>query len=114
MQAVELNADERRVFAQATAQLRFEEVPQAIRENPGVMLAARRREDRANDLWTVYNRAQENLLKGGVGYRVASADETGLERITNHTTRAVQSVDGDIKLNRAIWTLAEEMRKLKA
>ncbi len=30
------------------------------------------------------------------------------------TTRAVNGIDQDIKLNRALWVLAEEMRKLKA
>ena len=38
-------------------------------------------------------------------------------RSANHkriTTRAVEGIDQGIKLNRALWVLAEEMRKLKA
>jgi hypothetical protein len=29
-------------------------------------------------------------------------------------TRPVTGLDADVKLNRALWVLAEEMRKLKA
>lgn len=29
------------------------------------------------------------------------------------TTRPVQSIDRNVSLNRALWVLAEEMRKLK-
>jgi len=31
-----------------------------------------------------------------------------------HHTRAVGSIDRGVSLNRALWMLAEEMRKLKA
>jgi hypothetical protein len=30
------------------------------------------------------------------------------------TTRPVQNIDRGVSLNRALWVLAEEMRKLKA
>lgn len=55
-----------------------------------------------NDLWTTYNVVQENLLKGGQ----RGMSESG----RRSTTRAVTSIDGDLKLNRALWSMAEYLR----
>lgn len=52
---------------------------------------------------------QENTVKGGQFFRATNAD--GRTR-TGHT-REVKGIDGNVGLNRALWTLAEEMRKLK-
>jgi hypothetical protein len=47
---------------------------------------------------------QENLIKGGV---------TGVTSKGKRThTRAVKGIDGDIKLNRALWVMAEQMLQL--
>jgi hypothetical protein len=35
------------------------------------LLTPRRREDYSDDLWTVYQRVQENLMKGGLSGRTA-------------------------------------------
>jgi hypothetical protein len=45
-------------------------------------------------------------MKGGQHGRASSG-----RRIT---TRPVQSIDNNVKLNRALWILADEMAKLKA
>ena len=63
----------------------------------------RRYEDRQDDLWTVYNRIQESLLKGGLSGRTAKGKRTH--------TRAVNGIDGDVKLNRALWVMAEELQQ---
>ena len=65
------------------------------------MLTPRRYEDRRDDLWTVYNRVQESLIKGGLSGRTVQGK--------NNRTRAVTSIDGDVKLNRALWVMAENM-----
>jgi hypothetical protein len=62
------------------------------------ILTPRRYEDRQDDLWTIYNRTQESLLKGGLSGRTAKGKRTH--------TRAVNGIDGDIKLNRALWVMA--------
>jgi hypothetical protein len=113
MGSVALTHDETRAFALAAAELRFDEVPQAIKDEPAMLLRARRHEDRRNDLWTTFNRAQENLTKGGIEF-YREQGEGRDRRIVHQSTRPIQSVDGDIKMNRALWVLAEEMRKLKA
>lgn len=72
----------------------------------------RRPEDQSNDAWTVFNRLQENSLKYGVNYGIASIDANGVSRYRRRTTRAVderssQSVD----LNNQMF---EEIVKLAA
>lgn len=68
---------------------------------PEQVLRPRRYEDRQDDLWTTFNRIQENLMKGGLQGRTAKG--------RRRQTRAVTGIDGDVKLNRALWTMAESM-----
>lgn len=70
------------------------------------MLSIRREEDRPNDLWTTYQRVQENLTKGGLWGRTAKGK--------SQRTRPVTGIDGDIKLNRALWEMAEKMKDIKS
>ncbi|SUC09531.1 plasmid-like protein [Proteus mirabilis] len=65
------------------------------------VLQPRRIEDKKDDLWTVYQRLQENLIKGGLSGRNAKGKRT--------RTRSVNGIDGDIKLNKALWVLTEQM-----
>jgi hypothetical protein len=53
----------------------------------------------------VLQRAHENLLCGGQPGRSASGRRV--------TTRPIAAIDRSIGLNRALWTLAEEMRRIK-
>src|SRR5690606_41572656 len=57
------------------------------------------------DLWRTMNVIQENLIRGGVSGRNANGQRRRL--------RGVNSVDGDTKLNRALWQIAEKMAELK-
>jgi len=75
------------------------------------LLAPRRSEDNGNDLWRTFNRIQENALRGGMKARNAT-DEMG-RRGRRVSTREVKGIDQDVKLNRALWQLAERMAELK-
>lgn len=112
MRALTLNDGEQRAFAHAAALLRFDpaEGAEALPVTPEQVNRARRIDDRAPDLWTTFNRVQENVVRGGL--RGVTLDAHG--RRQHRATRAVTGIDQDVKLNRALWTLAEEMRKLKA
>ncbi|EKN4120315.1 DUF932 domain-containing protein, partial [Yersinia enterocolitica] len=66
-------------------------------------LMPRRWEDKKDDLWTTFQRVQENLTKGGL-----SGKSTGGKRAR---TRAISGIDGDIKLNRALWVMAEQLKQ---
>lgn len=108
MRAIELSPRQQSAFATAALQLRYDpddkENPAPI--VPSQLLRVRRREDTAPDLWRTFNVVQENVLKGGLHGRNAEGRRT--------TTRAVKSVTENVRLNRALWTLAEEMAKLAA
>ena len=111
MRAVTLAEPEQRAFAHAAALLRFDPAEgEALPVTPEQVNRARRMDDRAPDLWTTFNRVQENVIRGGM--RGQSVDANGRRQV--RAVRAVTGIDQDVKLNRALWTLAEEMRKLKA
>ena len=65
------------------------------------LLFVRREEDRHLNLWTVYNRVQENLLKGGmrtqhIGSRIGR-------------TRRIRSIDKNVTVNNKLWELTVNM-----
>jgi hypothetical protein len=68
---------------------------------PHQLLTPRRSEDKKPDLWTTFNRVQESILKGGISTTAPTGRRT--------TTRPVKSVDRDIRLNKALWTLASKL-----
>lgn len=88
-------------LAKAALTYRFGEEHQAVTEVQA--LSPRRWQDEKNDLWTVFNRLQENLSKGGLPGRSAQGKRC--------RTRAVNGIDGDLKLNRALWVMAEELQQ---
>jgi hypothetical protein len=106
MQALTLNSGEQSAFARAALELRFDtDNGKAAPVTEAQVLSVRRVEDRANDLWTVTNRVQEALVRGGIDGRLANGRRA--------STRAVQGIDQNVKLNRALWVLATEMRRMK-
>jgi hypothetical protein len=102
-QQIDLKPAEQQAFAESALSLRWDDGKALI--TPTQLLQARRLEDRSNDLWTTYQRVQENMLKGGQ----RGANSTGRRT----TTRAVKSVDGNVKINKALWLLTERMAELK-
>ena len=105
MKSLTLNEGEQAAFARAALTLKYdtELTPAPITENQ--ILRPKRMEDRSDDLWTTFNCVQENLVRGGLRGRSATGQVS--------TTREVKGIDQNIKLNRALWVLAEEMRKIK-
>ncbi|MBK8177235.1 MAG: DUF945 domain-containing protein [Rhodospirillales bacterium] len=104
MQALTLRSGEDTAFARAALALRYDDEHPAPIE-PEQLLTPRRSEDHGSDLWSAFNRVQENMTKG----RVPGRNRNG--RAT--TTRAITGIDQSIKINRALWVLAQEMRKLR-
>ncbi|MBK1687767.1 DUF932 domain-containing protein [Rubrivivax gelatinosus] len=112
MKALPLEHGEEIAFATAALALRFGE--RALEEGghaPAPVTAeqlveARRPEDLGHNLWTTFQRVQENVIHGGQPGRAATGRRM--------QTRAVNGIDRAVSLNRALWMLAEEMRKLKA
>lgn len=106
MKALTLNAGEQAAFARAALALRYDPQAGSAPVTEQQVLQAKRMEDRGDDLWRTFNRVQEHMLAGGLRGRTANGHAL--------TTRQVTAIDQSIKLNRGLWVLAEEMRKLKA
>ena len=108
---MQLNRDEREILARSAHLLRFGdssgEVTTPIK--PEQLLTQRRSGDLGNDLWSTWNVVQENAIKGGI--RAVGRDDLGRPRRVK--SRAVTGIDQDIRLNKALWLLGEEMAKLK-
>ena len=91
---------EQLAFARAALAVRFEEDAPV---DPGSLLQARRAEDSSSDLWTILNRVQEHLIRGGASD--GRRDRNGRLR----TVRALRGIDSKVTLNKALWGLAEQV-----
>lgn len=101
--AIQLEAPEQIAFANAAAALKWE--PDSTPIDPQRLLRVRRMDDKKSDLWSVFNRTQENLIKGGIAGRSATGRRM--------STRAVGGVNEDVRLNRSLWTLADSLAAYK-
>jgi hypothetical protein len=105
MKALTLAEDHQAAFARAALVLRYDKQdgkPAPITESD--LLTPRRSEDREPSLWNTFNRVQEHLVTGGIRGRNAAGRRA--------VTRPVTGIDQGVKLNRALWVLANEMAKL--
>jgi hypothetical protein len=109
VQLTEIGRDE---FARRAIGLRWEPDDNATRLLvPWKLLRPVRYGDGATDLWTTFNVTQEHLLRGGVdyaGYVPADPGATFPTHFVRNTTRPVTSLTQAAKLNKALWSLAEE------
>ena len=103
MAAITLSEDEQLSFAKASLPIRFSESEEKPRAE--YVLRPRRSTDKAKDLWTTFNVVQENLVKGGIS-RLTRKGKLS-------KTRKINGIDGNVRLNKALWTLAEAMTELK-
>lgn len=106
LQSTLISNVESQMFARAALNLRYGEQWQSLSPiSPESLLQARRTEDKEPTLWKTFNRVQENLMKGGLLGRSSTGRRT--------RTKAIHSVSEDVRLNRALWQLADEFSKLK-
>ena len=68
----------------------------------------RRWGDQGNDLWTIFNRAQESLIRGGVKVR-SLTDELPFGK--HRSARGIGSVAESVRVNRGMWDIAENFMK---
>lgn len=105
MQAITLVGAEAEVFARSALALKYDDSSKVVPLTESQILRPRRFDDNGSDLWSIFNRVQENLVKGGLASRTASGRQ--------QQTRPVHGIDQNIRLNRALWLLAEGLRQLK-
>jgi Domain of unknown function (DUF932) len=93
--AKELEQAEQHAFAAHAAALRWGDG----QISPLALLRVRRQQDEGDSLWHVFNRVQENLLKGGI-----EAVTAGGSRVRK--SRAVRAISSTLSLNQSLWALA--------
>lgn len=92
---VTMKAIDMRKFATDALLLRLNEERQPEEHEIFGILESRRSADNGNNLWHVYNRVQENLIKGGFN-------------IGERQARAITNPIADMVLNQGLWQLAEQ------
>lgn len=94
----------------APLQTVYAEAARVMIDNPHVtpeqLLQPRRKEDApapdgSRSLWHTFNNVEEAALKGGITNKTAKGRRT--------TTRPITSVTADLRLNKALWILAQRM-----
>src|SRR5262249_14360137 len=90
MEQRHLMKDDHLQFAERALALRFQSAAEA-RMQPSQLLNCHRVEGTGDDLWTVLNRCQEALLRGGLMRRAANG------RLSR--TRRITSIKEDVRLN---------------
>jgi hypothetical protein len=114
---LQLTSGEQSALAEAAHVMRFADSEGKVTTPilPAQLLAPRRHDDAGNDLWRTFNRIQENVIKGDLHGRTRSSyDEHGRFVPSRRvSTREVKGIDQDVRLNRALWTLAEKMAELR-
>ncbi len=99
MQSLVLPPPARRALAQAALTYRYGDEHQPV--TTADILTPRRREDYGKDLWSAYQ-----TIRGEYAER---RDFRSQCKRKTYPYRAIHSIDTDIKLNRALWVMAETM-----
>lgn len=101
--AAELDYSEQVGFAARAIGIRFGN--EAAGARPVDILAARREEDRGNDLWHVFNRVQENIIRGG--FEVVRP-KLGWQ-VNSQKAKEIKAIDALLSVNTKLWAAAEDL-----
>jgi len=102
-ESIELSQDEKVSFARSSTPLRFEKHLEIDYDD---LLIPHRDEDTKDDLYTVMNVIQENLLRGNVS---GHNKETG----RRFTSKEIKSIGKDVEVNQGLWDIAERIATIK-
>ena len=109
LKQIELTRQEQTAFATSAAMEKWNiDLCERLPFEPEKLLTPHRHEDTSPSLWNTYNTVQENLTKGGLRY-IANKDG----HRTRHKTRPITSINKDLRTNKALWMLTENMRRIK-
>ena len=98
MESTHLSYDQAYNFADNALAIRWPD-PDKRTLHPDHLLWSRRLEDNKTDLFTIFNRVQENLLKPRV---------TIIENGKTRSPRKIQNIDDLKHINQSLWDLAEQ------
>ena len=116
-QQIELNPQERRVFAESALLLKMDpdEDVVSMRKENGIfkiddrefdidrMLLPARPEDRAPTLWNTFNTVQEKLVTGTKHRNKFELNTAPTAKSTTRKVRGIKSIDETVRVNRGLW-----------
>ncbi|UCN00133.1 DUF945 domain-containing protein [Sulfurimonas sp. SWIR-19] len=103
LEAIKLSEPEKASFAKSSIALRFEPHLQIDYQD---LLVPHRDEDTKDDLYTVMNVIQENLLRGNIS---GVNKESG----RRFTSKEITSITKDVEVNQGLWDIAERIAFIK-
>lgn len=101
-QKIKLSEEEQLEIARRAIHIRWGEKAPSIEAQQ--LLDYRRPEDSANDLFTVYNRVQENIIRSRADLTYRNA-QNKVRKV-----RAVRGLDADERINKELWMVLEAVR----
>jgi len=122
---IELEPVEQEIFAESALTLKYTDVDNdnVTREgsllhigkrsfNVPALLQPRRVQDEAPTLWNTFNRVQEKMTKGNKFEQTLYTQSNGRE-IRRNKVPAITSINENLRVNRGLWHLMDEMAKVK-
>jgi len=103
LEAIELSVTEQESFAKSSIPLRFDKHLEIDHKE---LLIPHRDEDTKDDLYTVLNVIQENLLRGNIS---GTNKDTG----RRFTSKEIKSISKDVEVNQGLWDIAERIASIK-
>lgn len=122
--SLELKPVEQEVFAESALLMKYaSEDVKTVKEGPllhigersfnlPALLQPRRVQDEAPTLWNTFNRIQEKMTKGNKFEQTLRAQPDG-RVIRKFKVPAITGINENLRVNRGLWHLMEEMAKLK-
>jgi len=103
LESIILSPEEKESFAKSSIPLRFDSHLKVDHNN---LLISHRVEDNKDDLYTILNIIQENLLRGNV---------SGINKDTKRkfTSKRISSISKDVEINKGLWELAQRIAFIK-
>jgi hydrogenase maturation factor len=104
MEKTKMSSGKQKLFAARAAELAYDRKD----FDPTALLATRRVEDDGDTVWQVYNRVQENVVRGGV--RLTHSTGARAETVT----RGISHIQRTTDFNLALWQLAADQVRAAA
>ena len=102
---ITLSQDQAVALAAGALSVRFGQDEDKWPAQPESLVSAvRRSADQSNNLWAVFNRIQENILKGGMEV-VGKMNSKGQRR----RVVPIRGIDQEIRINQELWSQAEQL-----
>jgi hypothetical protein len=107
MMQTELNREQCLQMAEIAHKVRFgsKETELSKAYDPSLFLVSRRRVDKVNSLWNVFNRIQENVMKGG--NEVHLVNSTRRRKLVK--LQEISGISQSMDMNKGLWGAAVEM-----